>query len=170
MAERKPRAARWWNGLVVLAALAADQASKFAIEKYTSLGSQRVLVPSVLNFVHTTNPGVAFGLFAESRSPWLSPLLILFSVAVIGFLAWLLVTGRAGGRLGEFGIALILGGALGNVLDRVARRSVIDFIDFHVGGHHWYTFNVADSAIVVGAGLVILELLVDWRSPSQQKA
>jgi signal peptidase II len=96
--------------------------------------------------------------------------LILFSVAVIGFLAWLLVTGRAGGRLGEFGIALILGGALGNVLDRVARRSVIDFIDFHVGGHHWYTFNVADSAIVVGAGLVILELLVDWRSPSQQKA
>jgi signal peptidase II len=52
----------------------------------------------------------------------------------------------------------------------VARRSVIDFIDFHVGGHHWYTFNVADSAIVVGAGLVILELLVDWRSPSQQKA
>jgi len=52
----------------------------------------------------------------------------------------------------------------------VARRSVIDFIDFHVGDHHWYTFNVADSAIVVGAGLVILELLVDWRSPSQQKA
>ncbi len=170
MAASKPRGAGWRNGVIVLAALTADQASKFAIEKYTSLGSQRVLVPGVLNFVHTTNPGVAFGLFAESSSPWLSPVLILFSAAVIGFLAWLLVTGRAGGRLGEFGIALILGGALGNVLDRVTRRSVIDFIDFHVGGHHWYTFNVADSAIVLGAGLVILELLADWRSPSHKKA
>ncbi len=170
MAAASRRAPWWRNILIVLAALATDQASKFAVEKFTPVGSQRVLVPGVLNLVHTTNPGVAFGLFAESSSPWLSPVLILFSVGVIGFLVWLLTTGRAGGRLGEIGIALILGGAAGNVLDRVLRRSVTDFIDFHVGAHHWYTFNVADSAIVVGAALVILELLADWRSPSQQKA
>ena len=170
MSAGMSRATGWRNIFIVLAALAVDQISKLAVEKYTSVGSQRVLIPGALNLLHTTNPGVAFGLFAESSSAWLSPILIVFSVRVIGFLVWLLATRRAGGRLGEFGIALILGGAAGNVLDRVTRRSVIDFIDFHVGGHHWYTFNVADSAIVVGAGLVILELLVDWRSPSQQKA
>jgi signal peptidase II len=169
MAALRRRAAWWRNVVIVVAALAADQASKFAVERFTTLGSERVLVPGILNLVHTTNPGVAFGLFADSSSPWLAPVLILFSAGVIGFLMWLLATGRAGGRLGEFGLALILGGAMGNVLDRLLRHRVTDFIDFHVGAHHWYTFNVADSVIVVGAGLVILELLVDWRHPSQEK-
>ena len=63
-------------------------------------------------------------------------------------------------------MTLILGGAAGNVLDRVLRHSVTDFIDFHIGSYHWYTFNLADSAIVIGAGLVILELLHDWRHPT----
>jgi signal peptidase II len=85
-------------------------------------------------------------------------------------LVWLLATNRAGGALGQWGLALILGGAAGNVLDRVLRRSVTDFIDFHVGEHHWYTFNLADSAIVLGAALVVLELFRDWRHPSQERA
>ncbi|MGA6957374.1 MAG: signal peptidase II, partial [Candidatus Acidiferrales bacterium] len=85
-------------------------------------------------------------------------------------LIWLLATGRAGGRAGECGIALILGGALGNVLDRVLHHSVTDFIDFHVGAHHWYTFNLADSAIVIGAALVVVELFRDARHPTQERA
>jgi signal peptidase II len=160
----------WWQLLLALGALAADQISKHVVEKFTEAGSMRVLVPGMLNLVHTNNPGVAFGIFAETNSPWLSPVLILFSASVILFLAWLLATGRAGGRLGQSGIALILGGAAGNVLDRVARRSVTDFIDFHIGAHHWYTFNLADSAIVFGAGLVLLELLRDWRHHSVERA
>jgi signal peptidase II len=160
----------WWQLLLACVALAADQISKHAVEKYTEVGTLRVLLPGVINLVHTNNPGVAFGIFAESNSPWLSPVLILFSFSVIMFLLWLLATGRAGGRLGQAGIALILGGAAGNVLDRVARRSVTDFIDFHVGAHHWYTFNLADSAIVLGAGLVLLELLRDWRQHSVERA
>jgi signal peptidase II len=64
---------------------------------------------------------------------------------------------------------LILGGAAGNVLDRVLRQRVTDFIDFHVGNYHWYTFNLADSAIVIGASLVILELFRDWRHPSEEQ-
>jgi signal peptidase II len=159
-----------WQLLLACAALLADQVSKHAVEKYTEVGSMRVLVPGMLNLVHTNNPGVAFGIFAETNSPWLSPLLIVFSASVIVFLIWLLATGRAGGRLGQSGIALILGGAAGNVLDRLARRSVTDFIDFHVGAHHWYTFNLADSAIVLGAGLVLLELLRDWRQPTKERA
>lgn len=159
-----------WQLLLACAALLADQISKHAVEKYTEVGVMRVLVPGMLNLVHTNNPGVAFGIFAETNSPWLSPLLIVFSASVIVFLIWLLATGRAGGRLGQSGIALILGGAAGNVLDRLARRSVTDFIDFHVGAHHWYTFNLADSAIVLGAGLVLLELLRDWRQPTKERA
>ncbi|HET7842488.1 MAG TPA: signal peptidase II [Candidatus Acidoferrales bacterium] len=158
--------------LTVLAAtvLVLDQASKYVVENFTQAGSSRVLIPGMLNLVHTSNPGVAFGLLADSEMPWRGPLLILFSAAVIGLIGWLLATGRAGGRLGQCGMALILGGAAGNVLDRIAHHSVTDFIDCYVGSHHWYTFNVADSAIVIGAALVLLELLRDWRHPSQERA
>jgi signal peptidase II len=156
--------------MLSLAVLVADQASKYAVEKFTVPGSLRVVVPGALNLVHTNNPGVAFGLLADSASPMLPPMLVLFSAGVIGLLVWLLVTNRAGGALGQTGLALILGGAVGNVLDRVVRRSVTDFIDFHLGSHHWYTFNVADSAIVAGAALVVLELLRDWRQAAQERA
>jgi signal peptidase II len=167
---RTTRSTRLALALTALAVLAADQATKHAVESLTSIGSFRVLVPGLLNLVHTTNPGVAFGLLADSKTPWLAQLLILFSVGVIALLVWLLATGRAGGWLGQCGLALILGGAAGNVLDRVLRSSVTDFIDFHLGRFHWYTFNLADSAIVAGAALVVLELLRDWRQPSQERA
>jgi signal peptidase II len=157
-------------GIISLVALAADQLSKHAVEEYTAVGSLRVVIPGLLNLVHTTNPGVAFGLFADSENPWRGPLLIAFSVAVIVMLLWLLATGRAGGRLGECGLALILGGALGNVADRFLRHSVTDFIDFHIGAHHWYTFNLADSAIVLGAALVVLELFREQAHPNQEPA
>ena len=162
--------ARWSAlALVAVVVLVLDQASKYAIDRFTSPGTFHTLVPGLLNLVHTTNPGVAFGIFADSGNPLLPIALIVFSLVVIGLLAWLLVTGRAGGWLGEWGITLILGGALGNVFDRALRHSVIDFIDFHIGAYHWYTFNVADSAIVIGAGLVVLELLRDWR-PNREHA
>ena len=162
-----------WRGLALLAfaVLASDQATKYVVERFTTVGSTRVLIPGFLNLVHTTNPGVAFGLLADSPTPWLPLLLIFFSVAVIVLLGWLLVTGRGGGMLGQWGLALILGGAAGNVLDRVMRRSVTDFIDFYMGSHHWYTFNLADSAIVIGAALVLVELFQDWRHhPTREQA
>jgi signal peptidase II len=162
-----------WQGLALLAfaVLAVDQATKYAIERFTAAGFSRVVIPGCLNLVNTTNPGVAFGLFADSESSWRAPLLILFSVAVISLLGWLLLTGRAGGRIGHWGLAMILGGAAGNVLDRITRHSVTDFIDFFIGSYHWYTFNIADSAIVIGAGFVVLELIRDWwQHPTQEHA
>jgi len=160
----------WPLVLLGLAVLAADQATKYAVDRLMPSGSSRVLVPGMLNLIHTSNPGVAFGLFADSDMPWRAPLLIVFSAGVIGLIVWLLMTGRAGGWPGRSGMTLILGGAVGNVLDRVLHHSVTDFIDFYIGTHHWYTFNLADSAIVVGAGLVILELLCDWRHPTHERA
>lgn len=160
----------WALALVAIAVLVADQASKYAIDRFTPLGSSRVVIPGLLNLVHTSNPGVAFGLFADVDAPWHAPLLILFASMVIGLIIWMLATGRAGGSMGRYGLALILGGAAGNNLaDRVFHGSVTDFIDFHLGAYHWYTFNIADSAIVVGAVLVIVELLRDGRRVSRER-
>jgi signal peptidase II len=165
-----PSASWYALGFLAFGALLADQFSKYVIEKLTPTGTVRVIIPGLLNVVHTRNPGVAFGLFADSGKPWMAPILILFSVTVIALLLWMLASGRAGGRLAQCGLALILGGAVGNALDRALRHSVTDFIDFYIGSHHWYTFNIADSAIVVGAGLVILELFRDWRHPTHERA
>jgi signal peptidase II len=167
---RRASRSGWLLAVFATVVLILDQASKYAVQNLTPVGSTRVLIPGVLNLVHTSNPGVAFGLLADSETPWRAPLLILFSVAVIALIAWLLVSDRAGGWLGQCGMALILGGAAGNVLDRIVRHSVTDFIDFYVGSHHWYTFNVADSAIVVGAALVLLDLLRDWHQASEERA
>jgi signal peptidase II len=104
---------------------------------------------------------VAFSFLADVETPWLTPLLIAFSLAVMAGLVWLLASGRAGGTRARAGLALILGGAAGNLIDRLAHGSVIDFLDFYVGQRHWPAFNVADSCIVIGAGLVILELLFE---------
>jgi len=155
---------------ISVAALVADQISKYAVQKFTAPGSEKVVVPGFLNILHTSNPGVAFGLFASSANPWKPVLLIGFSVAVIAMLVWLLVTDRAGDSLGRYGIALILGGAVGNVLDRFSRHSVTDFIDFYLGAYHWYTFNIADSAIVVGAALIVLALFREGKQPTQARA
>jgi signal peptidase II len=167
-------AARSGKGMLwalAIGALALDQFSKYLVEHHTALGSVHAVIPGILNIMHTSNPGVAFGMFADSTNPWRAPLLIGSSVAVIGLLVWLLATGRAGARLGECGVALILGGAVGNVFDRLVRRSVTDFIDFHLGTYyHWYTFNVADSAIVIGAFLVILELFRDHARGGEERA
>ncbi len=158
-----------WISLVFLV-LAADQATKLAVERNFPPEAIRVVAPGWLNMVRTNNPGVAFGFFADSHSPWTSGLLAGFAVVVMCFLGWLLAAGRAGGGWSRYGMAMILGGAAGNVMDRLVHGSVTDFIDVHWGIHHWPAFNVADSAIVAGAGLVLIELLRDWRHPSEERA
>lgn len=164
------RSIRWsWLALIIAVVLAADQVTKHAIEKYTTADYFHVVIPGLLNFIHTHNPGVAFSMFANAHSPAVRLLLVLFSVGVIVFLFWLLAAERAGGRMGQVGMALIIGGAVGNVVDRLTRRGVTDFIDLHITNHHWPTFNVADSAIVIGAALVLMELFRDWGRPTHPK-
>jgi signal peptidase II len=154
---------------VSLALLGFDQGTKLLVSRLTAPGSLREVIPGLLNLVHTSNPGVAFGFLADSAMPWRGPILILFSLAVMAMIVWLLATRRAGGAYGEYGMALVLGGAAGNVLDRFMLASVTDFIDFHIGAYHWYTFNIADSAIVLGAGLIVIEVLRDGRHQTRQE-
>jgi signal peptidase II len=148
---------RW--PLVAACVLAADQLSKWAVIHFTPEGFQRTLIPNLLNFVHVRNRGVAFSLFAEANWPWLRPALIVFALLAVGLLVWVLASRRSGGARPELGLALLLGGAVGNLTDRILRGSVVDFVDAHVGEYHWPAFNVADSAITIGAIIVIWDLL-----------
>jgi signal peptidase II len=144
--------------------MALDQATKFVVEHHTAEESVRTVIPGFFDLVHRHNRGVAFSMFADADSPWLRPLLIGFAAVVMAMLVWLLATDRAGGRRARAGLTLILGGAAGNLIDRLLHGSVIDFLDFYVGSYHYPAFNVADSCIVVGAGLVILELLTEKKA------
>jgi len=162
--------ARWlW---LSLAALTVDRATKFAIERYTSPFFRRPVVSDVVILVHNQNPGIAFGVFSESSSPWLAPVLIVSSVGVMILLVWMIVTGRAGGALVQSGLALILGGAAGNALDRLIHGGVTDFLEVRLGAYRWPAFNAADSAITIGAVLVLFELFFGggrWHASSGGK-
>jgi signal peptidase II len=156
--------ARWlWLSLGLLA---LDRATKFAIEHYTSPSLHHPIFSDVVVLVHSQNPGIAFGVFSDSNSRWLAPLLLLSATVIMSLLAWLLVTGRSGGRLAQCGVALILGGASGNALDRVLHGGVTDFLEVRLGVFRWPAFNVADSAISIGAVLILLELFFSRRHPA----
>jgi len=151
------RGARWlW---VSLAVLAADRATKYAIERNTTTLFRHSVISDIVVLVHSWNPGIAFSLFSDSKARWLAPLLVVSAVVVMGLLAWMIVAGRAGGALAQCGLALILGGAAGNALDRVLHGGVTDFLEVRLWKYIWPAFNVADSAITVGAVLVLFELL-----------
>jgi signal peptidase II len=149
---------------VALAALifALDQWTKWIVKARLPLdGGGIVVIPRFFNIVHAENPGVAFGLLADSTSAWRGAILIGVSVLVLGYIAILLWRSRTGAAVGlRLALALILAGALGNLYDRVAHGTVTDFIEVHADRHYFPVFNVADSSITVGGTLlVLLELL-----------
>jgi signal peptidase II len=150
-----PSRLRWlWLTLVVVL---ADRASKAWFESQTPDGWRRELIHHFIYLVHSRNPGIAFGVFADSSSPWMRIALIGGSVLVIGALAWLFVAGHSGGSSTAAGLALLLGGATGNVTDRIIHGAVTDFFEVWFGSYHYPAFNVADSAIAIGAALIILD-------------
>jgi len=125
------------------------------------------LVRNANNFVylvHSRNPGLAFGILSDSASAGTRIVLILGSIAVIAVLAWLLVTSQSSGALAVAGLALLLGGATGNVTDRIVYGAVTDFFEVWFGTYRYPAFNVADSAIAFGATLILLDILFGRRS------
>ena len=152
----------WWQRLVPWLALAAlvvliDQLTKIVIERSFSFGEVRP-VTSFFNLVLTYNKGAAFSFLANAGG-WQDEFLTAVGVGASLFIIYLLAR-HGTQRLFSLALALILGGAIGNVIDRIAYGHVIDFLDFHVAGWHWPAFNVADSAIVGGAALLILDELL----------
>jgi len=152
-----PARLRWlW---LTLAVVILDRASKAWFESRTTEVWHYELIRNFIYLVHSRNPGIAFGVFADSPSMTTRILLIVGSAVVIAALAWLFVAGHSGGSLTAAGLALLLGGATGNVTDRIVYGAVTDFFEVWLGDYHWPAFNVADSAITIGAALIILDVL-----------
>ncbi len=151
--------------LLALCVFALDRLTKVWIESHVSVWETRLVIPRFFNIVHTRNRGAVFGLFGSVESPWRDVLLVGMSLVVLVLLAVLLwrqdAAGLACGWGGRLALALVLGGAIGNLHDRIAYRAVTDFLEFYIGEYRWPVFNVADSAITVGAALLLLDL---WRS------
>jgi signal peptidase II len=144
---------------LTLAVVLLDRATKAWFESQTAEGWRHEVIHHFLYLVHASNPGIAFSFFADSTSPWTRIILIAGSVVVIGILAWLLVAGHSGSRHTAAGLALLLGGATGNVTDRILQGAVTDFFEVWFGTYHYPAFNVADSAITIGAALILLDVL-----------
>jgi signal peptidase II len=151
--------ARATHFLLSLFVVLLDRWTKQLVAARIAMYSQRQIIPGFFRLTHTENTGAAFSLFADSPSHWKTAMLISFSVVamiVVSVLLWkqsraLTMTGIA--------LSLILGGAVGNLWDRVASGRVVDFLLFYVKSYQWPVFNLADSAIVVGASLLVLEII-----------
>jgi signal peptidase II len=144
-----------------------DRASKAWVEIHVPAGWRREIIPNFFYFVHSRNPGIAFSIFADSSSTAKRILLILGSLAIIAVIAWLLIASSDLSRLNATGLALLLGGAAGNVTDRIIHGSVTDFIEVWLGSYGWPAFNIADSALTVGAILVIIDIFYGRKTVSR---
>jgi signal peptidase II len=160
---------RKYHFLIALLVIALDRLTKWTIAHKLSLHGGIQVIPGFFRIIHTENPGAAFGIFADSPSHWKVALLIVFSLIALLIVSALLWKNSHTLTTTGVGLALILGGAVGNLWDRLLSGHVVDFLLFYIGRYQWPAFNVADSAIVVGAGLLVFEILFT-KSPSQQSA
>ncbi len=150
--------------LIAAGVFAADRATKLIIERDVSMWGTHVIIPGFFQIIHTQNRGAAFSLLADADVSIRSVVLIGLSLVIlvmIGVMLW-----NSAARLSNepwtlrLGLSLVLGGAVGNVYDRIVKGSVTDFLDFYAGSYHFPTFNIADSAITIGAALMLISL---WR-------
>jgi signal peptidase II len=164
---QSPRRLAW---LLLISALVyvADQLTKAMVVAHVHLGGAIPVIDGVFRISHWTNEGAAFSLFADSASPntvrW-----GLVAFTVLASLAVLIALIRMGHRISAatIALALILGGALGNLHDRILTGSVVDFLEVHIFHYHWPDFNIADSAVVTGACLLLLDSLLPKKPHAQ---
>jgi len=136
-----------------------DQITKFVVKSTIPLYSKHVIIPNLLDFTHVQNTGAAFGLLNAADFPYKSAVMI--GIATLALVAISIYARQLGAheRLSRYGLALILGGAFGNLIDRAIAGYVVDFVDVYWGEAHFWAFNVADAAITLGAILVLLEMV-----------
>jgi signal peptidase II len=162
-----PSRLRWL--ILTFAVVFLDRLSKAAIEARTTEGWRHELVHNFIYLVHSKNPGIAFSLFADTNSHWTRYILVAGSLVVIAILAWYLVAGSGISARAAAGLALLLGGATGNLTDRIVHGAVTDFFEVLFGSYHYPAFNVADSAITIGAILILLDVLFPAKSQTVAK-
>ncbi|HUI55752.1 MAG TPA: signal peptidase II [Bryobacteraceae bacterium] len=141
------------------AVFALDRVTKWLIETHVSFVDTYRVIPGFFDIIHSENRGVAFGLFNDTTWEWRTTLLVLLTAAAVIGVSIVLWRAERLDAVSRWGFALILGGAAGNVFDRLATGRVTDFLLFYIRDYQWPAFNVADSAIVIGSGLLALDLL-----------
>lgn len=149
--------------IIILTLLGLDQISKFLVVSAMDLYEVRPLIPGLFNLVYVTNKGAAFSMFASVDSPLRHYFFVVInSAAFVGLTiaAWKMASHHLLYRV-SFG--LIAAGAVGNLIDRIRFGAVVDFLDFYVGSYHWPAFNVADSAICVGVGLLFVMNVIEMK-------
>jgi signal peptidase II len=142
--------------LFILVMIALDQAAKFVISQTVELYESRAVIPGFFNITRIHNRGAIFGAFNQSNNQVVFIALTAASLLALGLVVFYFFKTPASDRLMKISLALIMAGALGNLLDRLTRGFVIDFLDVHIRNSHWPFFNVADSCISVGAVLMLL--------------
>ena len=152
-----------WSLFLVVLLVAVDQASKFWVEANLALHTPVDILP-FLAFFRTYNTGIAFSFLSFMNATWL----IVLTLALMAFVAWLWWRTEAGRVFSLAGFALVFGGALGNLIDRLLYGHVVDFIQFHTATWSFAIFNLADSFISVGAGLILLDELLLMRRGNNQ--
>lgn len=153
--------------LVSAAVLAGDWLTKAQVRRLLPLHESITVMPGFVNLTHVTNRGALFGMMHDLPDPWRSAIFTLVPLLAIVLILGFQARTPSAARLAHAGLALILGGAAGNLADRLRFGHVTDFVDVYVGAHHWPAFNLADSSICVGVTLLILDLLRHGSRPGE---
>jgi len=157
----RPRRLEIWLPLVIVV---LDQASKAAIRATLPLHESVTIIPGLMDFTHVRNAGAAFGILNLAEFPFKSVVIALVAAAALVAVGMYAASLAHHQLVARIGLALIIGGATGNLLDRIASGSVVDFVDVYWRMHHFWAFNIADSAISVGVAIMILDMLgIDGR-------
>jgi signal peptidase II len=152
---------------IAIIVVVLDRWSKNIVARRIRMYSHIQVIPGFFRITHTENTGAAFSLFADSPAPWKTAMLIAFSVIALIVVAILLWKNQSTNIATGIGLSLIMGGALGNLWDRLVRGRVVDFLLVYVKRYEWPVFNLADSAIVIGAGLLVIEILFAKSRPQE---
>jgi len=149
--------------LIIIMVVALDQATKAWIVKTFTLFESREIIPGLFNLTYLTNSGAAFGFLNGQHGIWRQVFFV--TTALVALLVMIIALRRLRGqsRAVSWAVALIAGGAAGNLIDRLRQGAVVDFLDFYYHAHHWPAFNLADSAITIGVTILILEQLISRR-------
>lgn len=152
-------AARRLEWILVLVIVIADQVTKAMVRRALDLHESLPLIPDLLALTRVHNTGAAFGMFNSIEFPGKAIVLTVVATLALAGVAWYAMSIPVGDRLARLGVACILGGAIGNLIDRATAGYVLDFVDASWQGWHFWAFNVADAAISVGVVLMILDLV-----------
>ena len=150
---------------LILVIVALDQWSKWAIKTSFNLYQSKPVIQDLLHFTYVTNDGMAFGL----SFPGGKHVLLIMTILLTGFIVGFLWKEKNGHPLIKYGLALILSGAIGNLIDRLLYGKVVDFLDLMIGNFHWYIFNIADSSVTIGMILFIIHSIYIERNKTNDK-